>query len=241
MQIIRVKNYEELSKKAAKILASIITLNPEAVLGLATGSTPVGAYQELIRLHREEGLDFSSISTVNLDEYLGLDGSHDQSYRYFMNQQLFDHVNIHIEQTFVPSGVSSDSQAACTEYDARIEDFCGTDVQVLGIGGNGHIGFNEPADHFIRETHIVDLAEDTREANARFFSSIEEVPTQAITMGMGGIFSSQKILLLASGKGKAQAIKDTVLGPITPQVPASLLQLHPDVILIADEDALSLL
>ena len=240
MIIIKTKNYEELSKKAADIIGSLVVLKPDAVLGLATGSTPVGAYKELIKGYEEGRYDFSNIKSVNLDEYKGLSGDHDQSYRYFMNTNLFDHVNIDKANTNVPAGLVDDGEAECERYNQLIKELGGIDLQLLGIGGNAHIGFNEPCDEFVKGTHLVTLEEDTREANARFFTSIDEVPTQAYTMGIENIMSAKKILLLANGKAKAQAVYDTCFGPVKPQVPASILQLHADCIVIADEGALSL-
>ena len=240
MIIIKTKNYEELSKKAADIIGSLVVLKSDAVLGLATGSTPVGAYKELIKGYEEGRYDFSNIKSVNLDEYKGLSGDHDQSYRYFMNTNLFDHVNIDKANTNVPAGLVDDGEAECERYNQLIKELGGIDLQLLGIGGNAHIGFNEPCDEFVKGTHLVTLEEDTREANARFFTSIDEVPTQAYTMGIENIMSAKKILLLANGKAKAQAVYDTCFGPVKPQVPASILQLHADCIVIADEDALSL-
>lgn len=240
MIIIKTKNYEELSKKAADIIGALVVLKPNAVLGLATGSTPVGTYQQLIKGYEEGKLDFSNIKSVNLDEYKGLTGDHDQSYRYFMNTNLFDHINIDKANTNVPSGIVEDGEAECERYNQLIKELGGIDLQLLGIGGNAHIGFNEPCDEFVKGTHLVTLEEDTREANARFFTSIDEVPTQAYTMGIQNIMSAKKILLLANGKAKAQAVYDTCFGPVKPQVPASILQLHEDCIVIADEDALSL-
>ena len=240
MRIYEVKNYEELSRKAADIIAAQILLKPDCVLGLATGSTPVGTYQELVRKYENGDLDFSQVSSVNLDEYKGLAEDNDQSYRYFMNHNLFNHVNIDKTRTHVPNGLEADSEKACADYNALIRSMGGIDLQLLGIGGNGHIGFNEPCEEFVCETHCVSLAQSTIEANARFFSSIDEVPKSAYTMGIGNIMSAKQVLLLASGKGKAQAVYDSCFGPVTPHVPASVLQLHQDVVIIADSDALSL-
>ncbi len=241
MVIVKAKNYEDMSAKAANIMAAQITLKPDSVLGLATGSTPEGLYSNLIKKYEAGELDFSKIKTVNLDEYKGLTRDHDQSYYYFMNDKLFNHVNIDKANTNVPDGTKEDGEAECARYEALIDSLGGTDIQLLGIGGNGHIGFNEPDDSFIRDTHCVKLTDSTIEANSRFFASKDDVPKYAYTMGIGSIMKSKKILLVASGKGKAQAIYDTVCGPITPSVPASILQLHPDVIIVADEDALSLI
>ena len=240
MKIYAARDYNDLSRKAANIISAQVIMKPDAVLGLATGSTPVGTYKQLIEWCEKGDLDFSRIHSVNLDEYKGLSGEHDQSYRYFMNHNLFDHVNIKKENTSVPSGLAEDTRAECERYDRVIRELGGIDLQLLGIGGNGHIGFNEPCDVFEKGTHVVTLTEETRQSNARFFTSIDEVPTHAMTMGIGSIMSARKILLLASGAGKAQAVYDSCFGPVTPGVPASVLQLHSDVIVIADEDALSL-
>ena len=241
MKIYTVKTYDEMSRKAANIIAAQMILKPNSVLGLATGSTPVGAYKNLIEANKNGDIDFSEITTINLDEYQGLDGNHDQSYRYFMNDNLFNHVNIRKECTYVPDGTIMDAEAACKAHEDIIRTSGGIDLQLLGIGGNGHIAFNEPCDHFPAETHVVELTQETREANSRFFASIDEVPTHAYTMGIGSIMSAKKILLLANGEAKAQALYDTIYGLITPQVPASVLQLHPDVTIIADEAAMSVI
>lgn len=240
MRIYEVNNYDELSRRAADIIAAQILLKPDCVLGLATGSTPVGAYGELIKKYESGELDFSQVSSINLDEYRGLSGDNDQSYRYFMNHNLFDHVNIDKSRTHVPDGLEPDADKACADYNELIRSMGGIDLQLLGIGGNGHIGFNEPCEEFICNTHCVSLAQSTIEANSRFFASIDEVPKSAYTMGIGNIMAAKKVLLLASGKGKAQAVYDSCFGPVTPHVPASVLQLHQDVIIIADSDALSL-
>ena len=240
MKIYAAKDYNDLSRKAANIISAQVILKPNAVLGLATGSTPVGAYKQMIEWHKKGDLDFSRVRSVNLDEYKGLSGDHDQSYRYFMNHNLFDHVNIDKANTNVPNGLAEDPAAECRRYDQVIRDMGGIDLQLLGIGGNGHIGFNEPCDVFEKGTHVVTLTEETRKSNARFFSSIDEVPTHALTMGIQGIMSAGKILLLASGEAKAKAVYDSCFGPVVPGVPASVLQLHRDVIVIADEAALTL-
>ena len=218
MKIYKVKNYDEMSRKAANIIAAQIITKPDSVLGLATGSTPVGTYKYLVEKYNNGDLDFSEVKTANLDEYKGLTKDSEQSYYYFMYSNLFQHVNIDINQTNIPNGV---------------------DLQVLGLGHDGHIGFNEPSDIFEGQTHCVDLTEMTIEANKRFFSSIEEVPRQAFTMGIGTIMRSKKIIFAVSGKDKAAILKEALYGPVTPKVPASILQFHPDVIVIADEDALS--
>lgn len=241
MVILKAKNYDDMSLKAANIMASLVTLKPNAVLGLATGSTPEGLYANLIKKYNAGELDFSKVKTVNLDEYKGLTRDHDQSYYYFMNDKLFNHINIDKANTNVPDGTKEDGEAECARYEKTIDALGGIDIQLLGIGGNGHIGFNEPDDAFIKDTHCVKLTEETIEANSRFFASKDDVPKYAYTMGIGSIMKAKKILLVASGKSKAQAVYDTVCGPITPKVPASILQLHPDVTIVADEDALSLI
>lgn len=241
MKIIVEKNYDEMSKKASEIIALEVKNNPHAILGLATGSTPIGTYKELIRMHKEENLDFSKIKTFNLDEYVGLDGDHPNSYRYFMDEELFNHINIAKENTNVPDGKTKDLLSFCRDYDKRIEEAGGVDLQLLGIGSNGHIAFNEPADELSANTSIVKLTEETINANARFFDSIDEVPKEAISMGIGGILKAKKILLLANGKGKAEAIKKLLNSDkVSTRLPASFLYLHPDVTIIVDEDAYSL-
>lgn len=236
MKIIRTKSYEEMSKEAAKIIAAQIVLKPNAVLGLATGSSPIGLYDKLVEWHQNGDLDFSAIRSVNLDEYCGLDGSNDQSYRYFMDTHLFDRVNIDKANTNVPNGKAADYAAEGARYDALIEALGGIDIQLLGIGPDGHIGFNEPDEFFTKETHIVDLDPSTIEANARFFASADDVPRQAVTMGMGGIMSAKKVLLIASGAAKKEILEKALFGPITPEVPASLLQLHPDLTVVCAVD-----
>lgn len=241
MKIYAAKNDSDLSRKAANLISAQVIMKPNAVLGMATGSTPIGAYRQLIDWYNKGDIDFSQIITVNLDEYKGLSGQHDQSYRYFMNQNLFNHININPKNTYVPDGLAEDSQAECRHYNNIIKNLGGIDLQLLGIGGNGHIGFNEPGSAFEKETHVVTLTEETRQSNARFFSSIEEVPTHALTMGIKSIMAARKVLLLAVGESKAQALYDSFFGPVTPGVPASILQLHNDCIVIADEAALSLI
>ena len=240
MRIIKTKDYEEMSLRAAEILAAQVVMKPDCVLGLATGSSPVGLYQRLIGWHEEGVLDFGRVTTVNLDEYRGLAPEHPQSYRYFMNSNLFDHINIDKKRTFVPDGIASDPAAACASYDRKIKDLGGQDIQLLGLGQNGHIGFNEPADSFPVGTHVVSLTESTIEANKRFFASREEVPKEAITMGIANILEARKIVLIANGNEKALAVAEAFFGPVTPKVPASILQLHPDVVVICDQEALSL-
>lgn len=241
MTIYAAKDYLDLSRKAANIIFAQITLKQNSVLGLATGSTPVGTYQQLIEKYQKGDLDFSRIRTVNLDEYKGLSGDHDQSYRYFMNQNLFSHVNIDMKNTNVPNGLEEDSEKECSRYNQVIRSMGNIDLQLLGIGGNGHIGFNEPSSVFEQETHLVTLTEQTRQANARFFASIDEVPTHAYTMGIKNIMDAGKVLLLASGESKAATLYDSFFGPITPDVPASILQLHHNCIVIADEPALAVI
>lgn len=232
MNYIEVETYDELSRKAAAIIAAQIISKNESVLGLATGSSPLGTYEYLVRACEDKDIDFSKITTVNLDEYIGLKGDNDQSYRYFMDNNLFSKVNIRKECTFVPNGCAEDMEKECSEYDTRIESLGGIDIQLLGIGLDGHIGFNEPDKIFVKETHIVDLDPSTIEANARFFESIDDVPKKAVTMGMGGIMNAKKVLLIANGKNKENIVHKAFFGPITPEVPASILQLHPDVTVI---------
>lgn len=240
MKVYKVKNYEEMSKKAANIIASQIILNPNSVLGLATGSTPEGTYKNLVQMYNSADIDFSQIKTVNLDEYKGLSKDSDQSYYYYMNKHLFSHVNIKISNTNIPDGSAQNGQEECERYDNIIDELGGIDLQILGIGNNGHIGFNEPDEVFSKGTHEVKLTQSTIDANARFFKTKDEVPKFAYSMGAKSIMKARKILLLASGKSKADAIFKTINGPITPQMPASILQLHNDVIIVADEEALSL-
>lgn len=238
-RIEKVKDYSVLSKKAAMIIAAEITQREHPVLGLATGSTPIGAYQVLRELYREGRLDFSAVRTVNLDEYRGLSPEDSHSYRYFMNQELFHHINIDIEKTKVPNGLLTDANKACAEYEEHIRKLGGIHLQILGLGHDGHIGFNEPGDFFPNETHCVKLTEETIEANQRFFSSKEEVPKEAYTMGIGTIMKAKKILLMVSGKDKADILQKVLEGPVTPLIPASILQFHPHVHVLADEAALS--
>ena len=239
MKIYVGKNYEEMSHLAANIIAAQVTLKPDSVLGLATGSSPVGMYKELIARHQAGDLDFSAVKSVNLDEYVGLEPTHDQSYRYFMQDNLFNHVNIDPANTNVPNGMAADPAAECDRYEEVIASMGGVDIQVLGMGHNGHIGFNEPAEAFPLKTNLVDLQESTINANSRFFASRDDVPKQAITMGIGAIMKAKKILVVVSGEGKADIVAKAFAGPVTPHVPASILQLHPDVVLVGDEAALS--
>lgn len=239
MHICKVKNYQELSRKAANLIAAQITLKPDSVLGLATGSSPIGTYDRLVEMYQDGDLDFSQITTVNLDEYKGLPGSHEQSYRYFMNTHLFHRVNISYDNTYVPDGTETDSEKCCQAYNELIHRVGPADIQLLGLGHDGHIGFNEPSDHFEDETHCVDLTETTIQANKRFFASEEDVPRQAYTMGIGTIMRCRKLIVLVSGKDKAAILKQVIQGPVTPEVPGSILQFHPDCTIIADEAALS--
>ena len=241
MKVITCATSEEMSRTAAKIFADRIRAKPAIVLGLATGSTPVGLYTELIRMHREEGLDFSKVRTFNLDEYLGLPLGHDQSYRTFMNAKLFDHINIKKENTRVPDGLAKDPQAFCAKYEADIKAAGGIDLQVLGIGSNGHVAFNEPGSPATSRTRVVQLTPATIQDNSRFFAGIEDVPTQALSMGIGTILDAREIVLVADRAGKADAIAKTIEGPITPQVPASLVRDHKAITFVIDRAAAALL
>lgn len=241
MIIYKAKDYQDMSRKAANIISAQIIMKPDCVLGLATGSTPVGTYRQLVQWYRKGDLDFSQVTSVNLDEYKGLGPEHPQSYRFFMNTNLFDNVNIDKFHTFIPNGLEEDPEKACQEYNAIIAGSGGIDLQLLGLGNNGHIGFNEPGAAFERETHCVNLTPSTIEANKRFFANEAEVPRQAYTMGIKNIMQARKILLIVSGKSKAKALKEALYGPITPQLPASVLQLHGDVTVVADEDALEMI
>lgn len=241
MKLIIVKDYETMSIRAAEEIAKLINNKPNAILGLATGGTPAGMYKSLIEMNKEGKLDFSKVTTVNLDEYIGLSSEHPKSYRFFMNENLFDHVNIDKKNTFLPNGLAEDIEEECRNYDNMIDSLGGTDMQLLGIGQNGHIAFNEPDEDLVAGTHSTKLTESTINSNARFFDSIDEVPKTAISMGLGQIMKAKKILLIASGKDKAEAIKGLMNGKITTANPSTMLQMHRDVILIADEDAASLL
>jgi glucosamine-6-phosphate isomerase len=240
MRIYRAKDYDDMSRKAANIISAQVILKPDCVLGLATGSTPIGAYKQLVEWYNKGDLDFSEVTTVNLDEYKGLPRDNDQSYYYFMRENLFKHVNIPEGRSFLPDGTEPDSEKACSRYNEIIHQVGGIDLQLLGLGQNGHIGFNEPDDHFSLETHCVDLTPSTIEANKRFFEKKEDVPRQAYTMGIKTIMQAKRVLLVASGKEKAQALRDAVYGPVTPALPASILQYHKNVYIVADEAALSL-
>lgn len=239
MNIIKAKDYQDMSRKAANIISAQVIMKPDCVLGLATGSTPIGIYAQLIDWYKKGDLDFSRVSTVNLDEYRGLSHTDPQSYYYFMNEKLFSHVNIRKEATFVPDGTNPDAAAACEAHEQIIKSLGGVDLQLLGLGNNGHIGFNEPGEAFEKDTHCVTLAQSTIQANARFFDSIDAVPTQAYTMGIRSIMQARKIVVVVNGEGKADIVSRAFWGPVTPEVPASILQMHPDVTVVADEAALS--
>lgn len=238
MRIIKTKNYDEMSRKAANIFFSQIVFKENSVLGLATGSSVLGLYNNLIDGFKIGDLDFSNVITVNLDEYVGLDSENDQSYRYYMNKNLFDHINIKKENTHLPDGLAEDAEAECAKYNKMIEDFGGIDIQLLGLGHNGHIGFNEPDETFIKETHVVTLDESTIKANSRFFADEKDVPRKAMTMGIQNIMQAKKIILCVSGEQKREILKKVMFGEITPKTPGSILQLHPDLTVVADEDAL---
>lgn len=233
MKFIICENYDEMSAKAADIFIKEITEKPNCVLGLATGSTPVGMYEKIVRAD----LDFSRVTTVNLDEYYPITPENENSYRYFMNKNLFDKVNIDKKNTHVPNGTAKDAEKECESYDAMINQLGGIDLQVLGIGQNGHIGFNEPSDALVAGTHVTELSESTIEANSRFFENESDVPRHALTMGMASIFSARKIVLLASGKNKHAAISALISDSITTRIPATMLKMHPDVTVICDGEA----
>lgn len=239
MQIYTGKDYKDMSRKAANIISAQVIMKPNCVLGLATGSSPIGTYQQLIEWYKQGDLDFSHVTSVNLDEYKGISRDNDQSYYHFMHTNLFDHININPENTNVPNGMEPDAQKECGHYEELIRSLGGVDLQLLGLGHNGHIGFNEPCSVFEKETHCVDLTESTIEANKRFFASADDVPRQAYTMGIKTIMQAKKILIIVSGEDKADIVRDAFFGPVTPEVPASILQMHNDVTLVGDEAALS--
>jgi glucosamine-6-phosphate deaminase len=239
MRVYKAKDYRDMSRKAANILSAQIILKPNSVLGLATGSSPLGVYRQLIEWYKKGDLDFSEVVTVNLDEYVGLAPENPQSYRYYMEENFFRHVNIPKENVHIPDGLQRDVQAECTRYDSVIEGCTGIDMQLLGLGHNGHIGFNEPGGAFEKKTHCVALSQSTIDANKRFFTNSDDVPKRALTMGICSIMHSRSILLIASGKDKADIVKAAFRGPITPQVPASILQLHNNIVIVGDEDAMS--
>lgn len=240
LKIVCARDYDDMSRKAANIISAQVILKPNTVLGLATGSTPIGAYHQLIEWYEKGDVDFSQVRTYNLDEYRGLSHDDPQSYHYFMRDNFFDHINIDPANTHVPDGSNPDAEAACSEYDQMVAAAGYPDLQLLGIGNNGHIGFNEPDDHFSKGTHCVDLTESTIKANSRLFEREEDVPRQAYTMGVQTIMYARMILVVANGEKKAQAVHDMCYGPVTPQCPASILQLHPNVVVVADKEALSL-
>jgi len=241
MKIIKVKDYDEMSTTACELMVDRIKTIKNPALGLATGSTPIGLYQQLIDTYKQENVSFKNVTTFNLDEYIGLGKDNPNSYHFFMSEKLFHHIDIRPEQTYVPNGVASDLKQESVDYERLIQKENGIDLQVLGLGTNGHIGFNEPGTPFTSRTDIVDLAQATLDANARFFDSIDEVPTQAVTMGIESIMEGKEIVLLVSGEEKAEALKRTIKGEITESFPASILQTHQHVTIIADEAALSLI
>ncbi len=239
MIIYKASDYQDMSRKAANIISAHIILKPDSVLGLATGSTPIGIYRQLVDWYKKGDLDFRKVKTVNLDEYKGLASDNCQSYQYFMRQNLFDHINIDKKNTFLPDGTNEDSDGECSRFDSILDQLGGIDLQLLGLGHNGHIGFNEPSDSFKKGTHCVALSESTLEANSRLFEGEETVPEFAYTMGIKSIMQAKKIVLAVSGTDKADILKSALTGPVTPAVPASILQLHPDFTVVADEAALS--
>ena len=240
MRLIRAKDYKDASRKTANLIGAQVIMKPDCVLGLATGSTPLGAYANLIEGCKNGDLDFSKVRTVNLDEYVGLTADHPQSYAYFMRNNLFDHINIDPANTHLPDGTDPDGAGQGRKYDALIHELGGVDLQLLGIGHNGHIGFNEPCDEFIKGTHCVDLTQSTIDANARFFDNADEVPKKAYTMGVLDIMQAKQVVMIVTGESKAKILRDAFCGPVTPEVPASIMQLHPNFTLVADEAALSL-
>lgn len=239
MKVVVTKSYDESCAYVADMICKLVNEKPNCKLGLATGGTPVPMYKKLIEANKAGKVDFSQVHTVNLDEYCGIPETHDQSYRYFMNTNLFDHIDIDKANTYVPNGMAEDVDAECAAYDERIQEFGGIDLQLLGIGHDGHIGFNEPADHFSCGTNCVELTDMTIDANARFFANRDDVPRQALTMGMQAIMQAKAVLMVVSGADKAEIIRKSFCGPITPEVPASILQLHPNVTLVGDEAALA--
>ena len=240
MRVICAKNYHDVSRKAANIISAQVILKPDSVLGLATGSSPIGTYQQLIKWYQKGDLDFSQVRSVNLDEYQGLSVIHPQSYAYFMRHNFFDHINIDTRNTYIPNGMDPNHERECSRYDKTIRDLGGVDLQLLGLSTNGHIGCNEPDEQFIKGTHKVELTESTIAANSRFFEKNEDVPRYAYTMGILDIIQAERVVMVANGEAKAQAVLDAFWGPVTPKVPASILQLHKDFTLVADEAALSL-
>lgn len=239
MNIIKVKDYDEMSSKACTLVLDSLSNLSDPTLGLATGSTPEGLYKQIIEKYNQGKVSFDNVTTFNLDEYIGLDGEHPNSYRFFMNEKLFKYLDIPIDKTFVPNGVANDLKAECENFEQFIRDVGGIDLQILGLGTNGHIAFNEPGTKFDSRTRVVDLTQETLEANVRFFDSIDEVPTQAVSMGIGSIMEAQEIILLVSGEAKAEALASLIAGDITEDFPASVLHQHNHVTIIADEAALS--
>jgi glucosamine-6-phosphate deaminase len=239
MEIIITQTYQEMSRLAARMVAKVLNSKPNAVLGLATGSTPLALYQELVRMHKEEGLDFSQVTTFNLDEYVGLNRNHPQSYHYFMYENLFKHINVPKQNVYIPSGTTDNYQAFCRWYEQRIKECGGIDLQILGIGSDGHIAFNEPTSSLGSRTRIKTLAKQTIEDNARFFKNREEVPVYAITMGVGTIMEAKQVVLVANGVKKANAVAQAIEGPVTSMITASALQTHPDVTYFLDREAAS--
>ncbi|WP_034440166.1 glucosamine-6-phosphate deaminase [Clostridium ihumii] len=237
MNIIKLRNYREISFEAAKIIRDQVLLKPQSVIGFATGSTPIGTYEELINIFNKDLITFENVKSFNLDEYYGINPMNKNSYNYFMKNNLFNYIDIKEENINIPNGLAEDVEKECEEYERKIHEAGGIDLQLLGIGRNGHIGFNEPCEEFKAHTHLVELKDDTIKANSRFFDSLEDVPTKAISMGVKTIMSARKIILIASGEEKAEIIRETVYGSITPNLPASILQLHDDVTLIVDEES----
>lgn len=241
MKIIKTRDYQDMSRKSANIISAQVILKPDSVLGLATGSSPIGTYEKLVDWCSKGDIDFSLVKTVNLDEYVGLTTENPCSYYYFMKEHLFNHININLDNTNIPNGTETNSEKECLRYDQTIASLGQIDLQLLGLGNNGHIGFNEPCDTFKKSTFCVELTQSTIDANARFFDRVDQIPRYAYTMGIGSIMSAKKILLVVHGEAKAEILRDVIEGPITPMVPASVLQLHNDVTIVADESALSLL
>ncbi|MEG0133139.1 MAG: glucosamine-6-phosphate deaminase [Clostridium sp.] len=239
MRIYKAKDYKDMSRKAANIISAQVIMKPNCVLGLATGSTPIGIYEQLIEWYNKNDVDFSEVISVNLDEYRGISKESNQSYYYFMHDNFFNHINIKPKNINIPNGMEMDEKKECDRYNKIINSIGGVDLQLLGLGHNGHIGFNEPEEAFERETHCVDLSESTIEANARFFNTMDEIPKQAYTMGIKTIMQAKKIVVVVSGESKADIVKEAFFGPVTPRVPASILQMHNDLIIIGDEAALS--
>jgi glucosamine-6-phosphate deaminase len=241
MKIIEASDYQGMSRKAANIISAQVILFPRSILGLATGSTPLGIYRQLIDWYQKGDVDFSEVTSVNLDEYCGLSPANPQSYHYYMKQNFFSHINIRPEKTFVPNGLAEDINAECVRYDKLISSLGGIDLQLLGLGNTGHIGFNEPDENFNKMTHKVTLKQKTISDNSRFFDSIDEVPKYAVTMGIKVIMQAKKILLIVNGANKAEILERALYGPVTPEVPASILQLHPNLAVVADSDAMKII